>query len=206
MRFRKFFLLAAALAALATSAIAQIAPAPQGNYTVAPYRPSTYSASYTAITTAASLTDFMTLTGSATKTVYLLRVECNGVTTAAGASKVSLVKRSTADTGGTPVTPSATAGGQLVPHDSASAAASATVVAYSANPTVGTLVGVVRTGEINSGPGATVASSPSLVWTFEDNAQRVILRGTGQVAALGGLGTAFQAGAVVACTMTWVEV
>lgn len=196
-----------ALAALLGQPVAaQNIPAPQGNYTTAPAKFQTYYAAYTAITTAASLTDFFTITGSATKTIYITHVACSGVSTASGTSALALVKRSTADSGGTALTPSATVGGQLVPLDVNNVAATATVVAYSANPTTGTAVGIVRSGKLNTSVAATANGASPLVFDFSTiNNQALVLRGTGAVAAMSGLGTALVAGAVLSCEVSWIE-
>lgn len=172
---------------------------------VASARFTTYSATYTAITPAASATDFLTIYGSATKTIYLRTVECAGVSTAAGTSTIALAKRSTADSGGTALTPSATVGGQLVPNDSNDGAATATVAAYSANPTTGTLVGLVRSGKINTGVTGT-GTAGLLTWNFgSESAKAVTLRGAAQGLALTGLGSSLAAGAVLTCNITWIE-
>ena len=186
---------------------AQLLPAPQGNYYESPAKFATYSAVFVSTTTAASLTDFFTINGSATKTIYVKRLGCSGNSTAAGSGTIALVRRSTADSGGTKVTASATVGGQLVPLDSNSAAATATVNAYTANPTTGTAVGIVNAASLNTGPAATAASSPELTWTFGggDNTQAQTLRGAAQGLSVSGLGTALPAGTTVTCEVLWTE-
>jgi hypothetical protein len=203
MRHLKYGLALAAM--LAVPALAQTIPNPTGSQVVAPARFATYDVSYTAITTAASLTDFMTLTGSATKTIYVQRASCTGIASAAGTSSIAAVKRSAADTGGTPLTPSATVGGQLVPRMTSMAAATATAAAYSTNPTTGALVGVLRTGKIGL---AAAAGNGGTELTFDfsrNNEMGLSLKGTGEVFALSGLGTALASGAVLSCNMTWIE-
>ena len=206
MRKRLKFLITLALGLLsAYPAHAQVIGNNSGNVVTNPARWNTYSVSWQAITTAASLTDFVTLVGSATKTVYVRYIACSGLATAAGSGTIAVVKRSTADTGGTALTPSATVGGQLVPHDSSSPAATATSNAYSANPTTGTLVGIVRSDKINLAP-ANAGGTSVLAWTFAaDNVQSVTLRGTAQSIALSGLGTALPAGTVLTCDISWIE-
>jgi hypothetical protein len=187
------------------SAQSQVLPAPGAANYEAPVRFVTYSVSYPAITTAAALTDFMTLKGSATKTIYLRRVNCSGVSTAAASGTIALVKRSTADTAGTVITPSATAGGQLVAMDAGDVAATAVAAAYSANPTTGTLVGIVRSGILGTSVAAGAAVA-ELNWEFaRDNAKSVVLRGAAQQLALSGLGTALAAGSILSCTIVWIE-
>src|SRR5260221_11992941 len=83
-------------------------------------------------------TDLVTIIGSATKLVKLMRVIFSGtIVTAAINGSVSLVKRSTADTAGTSTAPT------IIPLDSNNAAATAVLAAYTANPTLGNTVGTI---------------------------------------------------------------
>ena len=201
---RKLLLVASTIFALPLVANAQYATSPMGTTYTVQARPQTYSAGYTGITPAASLTDFLTVTGSATRTIFIDRVSCTGTSSAAAVSGINAVIRSTADTGGTTITPSATAGGQIVPLDTNNVAASATVAAYTANPTTGTLLGVVRSDRISTGVSS--GSSTRMEWRFGDGAQqRPTLRGVNQVFALSGLGTAMAAGTSLSCDVTWIE-
>lgn len=167
-----------------------------------PLRRITYSAIITGLAPAASATDFLTLTGSATKTVRLQRVSCSGTSTAAATAVVQAVTRSTANSAGTATAPAG------VPHDTLSPAASATVAAYTANPTLGTIVGSgIRTGNIST---VTVASTAvparPLEWNFgRDSAEEIVLRGIAQVFALNGNGASFSAGAALNCDLQWTE-
>lgn len=140
----------------------------------------TYSSAILGLVPAASATDVFTLAGSASKTVRVTRVSVSGTQTTAGEVDIQLLKRSTADTGGTSTAPAA------VPHDSADAAATATVAAYTANPAVlGTLVGSIRTRKAQIGSPATVTSQSETEWLFGNRpAQAVVLRGTAQVLAV----------------------
>ena len=116
----------------------------------------TYSASVTALAPAATATDIFTIIGSGTKTIRVTRIQISGVATAAGAYDVQLVKRSTADTLGTSTAPT------LIPHDSNDAAATSVVAAYTANPTLGTAVGVLQVKKITV---STVAGAIPIVPT-----------------------------------------
>lgn len=60
----------------------------------------TYSASVTGISVAAAATDIITITGSASKKVIVNQVNISGAQTTAGIGNISLVKRSTLNTGG----------------------------------------------------------------------------------------------------------
>lgn len=90
-----------------------------------------YGAGITNITPAAAVTDIFTISGSATKTVRVLRLEFSGQSTAGGNMATRLIVRVTADTGGTSVS--------IVPvkFDQSYPASTATVTAYTANPTLG---------------------------------------------------------------------
>lgn len=182
---------------LMSPALAQFQPTPSNPS----FRP-TYRASVVGLVTAASATDIVAISGSATKTVQITRAECNG-TSATGAvtSDITAIKRSTANTGGTSTTPTA------VPMDSSSAAATAVVRAYTVNPTVGTPVGTVASAKIPL-PAPTTAGDLSRVAlaNYAPPAQPVTLRGVAQVWAINGNGATLGAGAVsLDCVVEWVE-
>lgn len=146
---------------------------------VSPNRLQTYSATtaLTGLAMAAAPTDVFTITGSGTKTIRITRVEITGTATLSTTANVFAIKRSTADTAGTSTSPTA------VPHASTNAAATATLAAYTANPTVGTSVGPMRTGKVFIP--AVGTSAQALVWDFGTReSQAVILIGTTQVLAV----------------------
>ncbi len=137
----------------------------------------TYSTSITALVPASSATDIFTITGSASKTIRILRVEVSGTQTTGGATELVLLKRSTANSSGTSTSPTAVA------HDSNNPTASATINAYTANPTTGTLVGNIRAEKLFVA--ATTAASDKLFINFGSGpSQAVVLRGTSQVFAV----------------------
>lgn len=184
------------------SAVVTMAGTPGPSLTaVAPVRRSTYSAAVTALAPAASATDFFTLTGAAGVTVRINHVECSGISTAAATATVNALLRSTANSAGT--SSAATA----VPHDSSDPAATATALSYTANPTTGTLVGVVRSGKLTTVTAASTAVlAGPLSWDFGTGQhEEVTLRGTGQVFALNGAGASFTSGAALNCSVTWTE-
>lgn len=156
----------------------------------------TYAAAAT-FTVAASPTDIFTLTGSATKTIRVVRLTINGTNTGNTNIVTAVTKRSTANSGGTSTTPAA------VPLDSNSAAGTAVARAYTANPTLGTAVGDIR---IDSAFFPTLASSNAgtdVIYEFWDAAP--ILRGTAEVLAINLKGTAITGTTVVAIDVTWTE-
>lgn len=134
----------------------------------------TYAAGITQLVVAASATDIFTIAGSASKTVRITRVRLSGIKTTAGAAvDVQLLLRSTADTAGTKTNPTA------IPFDSNSAAATAVVAAYTANPTLGTSVGLIGVDSVFV-PLATAAGG-QLDWNFGNRPeQAIVLRGATQ--------------------------
>lgn len=140
----------------------------------------TYRASITALASASSATDIFTLTGSANKTIRVTRLEISGQQTTAAAAQVVVLVRSTANTSGTSTNPTA------VPHDSNSPAASATVTAYTANPTTGSLVGNIYAGYVFlAAPATATVGSDKVVFDYGNRpAQAIVLRGATQVLAV----------------------
>jgi hypothetical protein len=109
-----------------------------------PYEPQKYVAATNGFTLVATPTDIARIIGSNSKTIRVKRVVVSGRTTSGSpvAVVVKLIKYSTANTGGTSVATTA------VPLNSTYAAATAAVNHYTANPTVGTIVGNVGTRSI----------------------------------------------------------
>ena len=161
----------------------------------------TYAASITALASAASCTDLFTITGSATKTVRITRIEISGQATTAAAAQVVLLVRSSANLTGTSTTPT------VVPYDSNSAAGTAVVRAYTVNPgTLGTLVGNIKTAYtfLAAPATATVASEPLFFDFGVRPAQAIVLRGTAQVFAVN-LNAATVTGGAWDINIEWTE-
>lgn len=168
----------------------------------------TFSCSNT-FTPAATPTDLVTLTGSASKTIRVISAKLSTQNTAAGSQQFFLIKRSGADTTGTFVTSTAVA------HDSSNAAATATCGHYTANPgALGTAVGTIATERWASPvlvpgnfAGVTEDSGKEFL-NWSPNSvldQMITLRGTSQVLAVNFNGAALVAGQVHAYRVTWIE-
>lgn len=157
-----------------------------------------YSVSVLGVSLAVAATDFFTLTGSATKTI---RVTQTSIAFTGGGTVVSaqVIKRSTANSGGTATTPT------IVSHDSANAAATAVARSYTANPTLGTIVGVLRADRTDS-PLLTSTTTPvDVEYTFGDRpSQAIVLRGTGEVFAFNFNGATLSGGTVTGF-IEWTE-
>lgn len=148
---------------------------------------------------AAAATDVFTITGSATKTIRVLRMTIGGQATAAINVAMAIIKRSAANTSGTPATITA------APHDSANAAATALVQSWTANPSLGATVATVRQQFVTlnaATPGFALAQT---VFDFTTrNGQGIVLRGIAQVLALNFAGNTVS-GNLLAADVEWTE-
>lgn len=146
-------------------------------------------------------TDMCTIRGSATKTVYVKRVEVSATQTTAGVNTIYLVKRSSDNDGG---------GINLLTEialDSNSAAAAASTLFYSSNPVLGTSTGTLRSAHMFT-PASGTASAPSLVlWDFKEDGsdQPIVLRGAGELLAVYFNLIGAPAGFSINCNFHWYE-
>lgn len=156
-----------------------------------------FKASSAPFTPGATPQDVFAITGSATKRVIVLRMSIATVQTSAGMNAWGLVKRSTANSGGTSALVAA------VPIDDIYPAATATVRQYTANPTAGTLIGSVWSGRVTSPAPATAAGDFEKV-IFDDR-QPIVLTGITDVLAWNLGGVALPAGLSVQASVWWTE-
>jgi hypothetical protein len=160
----------------------------------------TYSAAFGPQTTfGATVTDWAVASGSGTKTIKGRKLSICGTATAAITLDVLLIKRSTADTAGTiGSTPNA------VPHDSASAAATGSLIGYTANPTLGTTTGNIDVKKINLGTPA--GGAGCIFWQWSDaNSQALVLRSAAQQLAVNLNNVAPPAGLSLSAQWQWTE-
>ena len=130
---KRFLALLGLAAVLASPAGAQ--PVQQTGVTFGYIAKPTYSAAFIGLVPAASTTDMICLAGSATKTVKLTSLKLSGSGTAISVP-VTLLKRVTADTGGTAASTTANPANTISKRDSGNATATAVPIAYTANPTI----------------------------------------------------------------------
>lgn len=129
------------------------------------YEPLVYSASIPTFAVATAATDVFTLKGTNKRTIKIRRIGMsltgNLALNASVTVEVTLVKRRTPNSGGTSVAST------KVPHNSTSPASEADVRHYTANPTLGTLVGTVRSQKVTV-PTVNIAGGvpPVVEWTF----------------------------------------
>ena len=161
------------------------------------FKRESYCASAVNFSAANNPTDIFTITGSATKTVKVTKITVTASQTTSSQRDVLLIKRSTANTGGTSTTQTA------VPNDSTNTAATAVVRAYTANPTTGTTVGTLKSRKLFIG--TTTANSDELLWEFgTGELQPIILRGVNEVLAVNMNGVT-SAGDLYNINVEWTE-
>ncbi|MES2864089.1 MAG: hypothetical protein V4666_08225 [Bacteroidota bacterium] len=150
----------------------------------------------TNITIAAAATDIAVLPGNASNAVYVTKVVVSGIQTTAGTGLVQLVKRSTANTGGT------SAAILSIAHDSADTAVSLPL-SYTANPTTGTPVGTMRSETIVLGNAT--GTSTKAIWDFGERGKHVLLTGVAQGLAINLNGSTY-AGGQISLYIEWLEI
>lgn len=158
---------------------------------------STFSAAATGLTVAANATDIFTITGSATKTIRIISLEISATQTTAGNVSLLVLKRSTANAAGTSTTLT------NVRYDATHPAATAVVRSYTANPTLGTLVGNIKSARFFISTGTTLPTI--LRYEFgKGPSQAIILRGTNEVLAVNLNGVSV-AGSNFSINIEWTE-
>lgn len=174
---------------------------PDGSLQV-PAQKASYLAYSTAFTPGATPADVFTLTGSATKIVRVLRMFLATIQTTAGVNGWNIVKRSTANTGGTSAVVASIRSDQNDP------AATATALQYTANPTAGSVVGGAWSGYVNS-PAVTTAGIGGTLGVFVDFpdslGKAITLRATSDVLSWNFAGVALPAGLIVRAGVLWTE-
>jgi hypothetical protein len=156
----------------------------------------TYSASAN-ITLAASATDVFAFFGNGTSTVQVTKIRITGIQTTTGIVDFILVRRSTANTGGT------SSNFSLALHETTDAANNSTPIAYTANPTPGTALGNVRRWyQAISATSAPEFSEFTL--EFGENGKPLILSGTTQGICLN-LNGVTVTGGVLNVSIEWIE-
>lgn len=160
--------------------------------------PQYYFAASAPFTPGATPQDVFTITGSATKTITVLRTGISSIQTTAGSNWWHLVKRSTANTGGT------SAAVTKVPTDDAFDPATATVLQYTANPTAGNLIGRLWVGRVPSpAPATSIIGDIESAREFSD--PRTVLSGINDVLAWNFNGIALPAGLSITPYVCWME-
>lgn len=159
---------------------------------------STYMAAVTGLVVAANPTDIFTITGAAGKIVKVTRVEVSATQTTAAVRDILIVKRSTANSGGT----SSVISG--IPLDSSSSAASATVRSYTANPTLGSSLGTLLSRKLFIPTTTTVVPQVPFQYIINGDEKPITLRSASEVMAIN-LNAASSAGSSFNIFIEWTE-
>lgn len=147
----------------------------------------TYATGIAAYTGYSNPTDFFSIRGATGKIIKIINIRLSGSATSNNNVDVALLKRSTANTGGTPTAAT------LTPLDSTNPAPSATVVSYGSAPTLGTLVGPVCACQMEV-PARTGVGGYILEWQFNRNgAGPIVLRNANEMLTLNLYGTTLPA-------------
>lgn len=127
-------LLTLALVGASAPSFAQVNTVPQLGQINQIVKQQTYAAVSRGLVPAASATDIWCINGSSTKSLAIKRIEVSGTAGTLVSLPVTLLRRATLNTGGTPaVSPALPVATAML---STNAAATATLVAYTANPTI----------------------------------------------------------------------
>lgn len=174
-----------------------------GEVQLAPSYKTTYIASSSFFAPAATATDVFELYGSGTKTIRVLKImAASHASGSSTPSKYYVIKRSTANSGGTATTLT------NVPVDSASAAATAVCKNYTANPTPGSTVGQVSSFVLSQPDNAAASNttySPVPAFDADKYGQAIVLRGTSEGIVINMNGVSIGAGGTISFTVVWTE-
>lgn len=124
------------LLGLIAPAAAQVNTVPQVGVTSAYVPKATYSAVFIGLAPAASTTDLLCIAGSSSKTIRVQSIRMSGSAGTTLSLPVTVLRRASLDTGGTAATTTANPANTISKRDTTQAAATATLISYTANPTV----------------------------------------------------------------------
>lgn len=161
----------------------------------------TYSAAFDDLVGASSATDIVRISGSASKTVWVQEVRISASATGAKTLDIRLVKYSTAHSGGTATQPT------VIPHSSDDAAGTAVVDAYTANPTLGTATGPLRSCRYTISAADAAATQGEIVWDLRgyNGGKGVRLEGVAQGLGINLDGESPGSGNSFSGSITWTE-
>lgn len=160
-----------------------------------------YSASFRALSPAATPTDMITITGSATKIARILRIIFSATQTTGASQELLIIKRSSLNAGGTSV-PFIS-----VPYSSTSPNGTILIRAYTANPAVlGTTLGNLRAIKFFI-PAPATAQNNDYVFDFTNSglSSGIVLNTDTEVLAINFNGAAKPTGLTVNCSVEWSE-
>lgn len=158
----------------------------------------TYGAGVLGFTLAATPTDILTIQGSASKIIRIKSIIINGNSATLAAYPVSLIRRSTAHTGGTSTV--IVAG----KHDTSDPNSAAVIRYFTANAApVGTTVATLHVGRVIAASASNLDRLPfQYAW---QNDKAIVLRGVGEFLAINMGGTALAGATTMDVDILWTE-
>lgn len=167
-------------------ALAQVNVVPQVGVVSGVVKKATYSSTALALAPAASATDIACIAGSATKVIRVTRIGLSGTAGTAVSAPFTLLRRATADTGGTAGTTTANLANNIAKMDTSIGTQTATLISYTANPTINdTSPTYIRSSYLSLPLSSTAATVPRVDWVFggfgaQGLNQEIVLRGAAQ--------------------------
>lgn len=206
---KRLLLVGALIGALLAPASAQVNLVPQVGTISAIRQLYTYRAVSIGLVPAASATDIFCIAGSATRLVRITGFTVYGVAGTLTSVPVVIIRRASVDTGGTAASTIANPANTIGKSDTLNPAASATLIAYTANPTIVDSSPTYIAAAYATFP--TVAAGTSAAntqFTFGANlpqfTQQLTLRGIAEQICLNLQATTVTSG-VVNITASWTE-
>lgn len=157
----------------------------------------TYSYASITNTPAATPTDIWTLRPTGSLIARISRIEIGGQAGTAGVLPIRIGLRSTVNSSGTSTAPTPVA------HNPLDAASSCTLALYTANPTLGTLVGYFRNSQVFLN--VATAAADRLVWDFGIRNEKAIVVPVGYTFFINGNGAAVPTSGTLDISVTWEE-
>lgn len=149
-------------------------------------------------------TDIFTISGSNSRTIRIKKITVSGTQTTTSSREIVLLKRSTLNSGGTSTLLTG------VPFDSQNPASLAVVRAYTANPTLGSLIGIISsiygTFSVQAPTNAQGAkATKDVVFEFGKNkSQHLVLRNQNETVSINLNGVTFT-GEALSISIEWSE-
>jgi hypothetical protein len=211
---KRLLLAGIALVGILALANAQVNFVPQPGITSGYFAKNTYSSSFFGFVPFTGGTDEICIAGSASKVVRVDRIILGGTASAIVNLPVTILRRASLDTGGTPATTTANPGvtTQIASRDTGQApntSATAVLVSYTAAPTINDTAPVyLDAGMMTLQTTGTTLGGPSLefIWSrdIENNVQVPTLRGAAQQICVNFNGTS-PGTALLNGALTWTE-
>lgn len=196
------------LLALGTAALAQVNTVPQVGVSSGIIKQNTYSAVSIGLVPASAATDIFCISGSASKTISIKRMSISGTAGTLVTAPFTLLRRASLNTGGTAAV--TTALPVAATNLSSDLAATAVLIAYTANPTIVDASPLYfRTATLSLNTTAALVAQPRLIWEFGEAVGEFsrgldILKNTAQQICINLNATTVTTG-LINIDITWVE-